>query len=277
MDFQSELEKLQKSLKETQVKKPNLLEQSNCCIILCRNLLGKFKKHILKNGFASKPLEIQFFKYIKQIPLRDLIYYSEVRSFELQFPKADVDAQNKYIHKKLKKLNRFYLYNIDFVQYIESQSSHFDEQYYTRNAMDTYQIFSSKFYFQDPDFFTPRDMLLGKYHAFNNLIIYLNKRKLSLLTPGNYGTIKDENSKLHWPFSNTDYVELLYALYHKGIGSENDLSIMSVSQILQDTFDFEPKDIYKTYQDIKNRKISRTSFLDRLSTSLLTEMDKSDL
>ena len=51
---------------------------------------------------------------------------------------------------------------------------------------------------------------------------------------------------------------------------------MQVSKKLQQLFDFEPKDIYKTYQDIKNRKNSRTLFLDELSTSLLIEMDKSE-
>ncbi|MDT0652030.1 RteC domain-containing protein [Autumnicola edwardsiae] len=32
--------------------------------------------------------------------------------------------------------------------------------------------------------------------------------------------------------------------------------------------------MYKTFQDIKNRKNSRTLFLDDLSASLLIEMDK---
>lgn len=82
--------------------------------------------------------------------------------------------------------------------------------------------------------------------------------------------------KMDWPFSNTDYVELVYALCAKGLGKQDNQGIMQVSKNLQQLFDIEPKDIYKTYQDIKNRKNSRTLFLDQLSTSLLIEMDKSE-
>ncbi|MDX1604366.1 MAG: RteC domain-containing protein, partial [Salinimicrobium sediminis] len=49
-----------------------------------------------------------------------------------------------------------------------------------------------------------------------------------------------------------------------------------VSQKLQEIFDYTPRDIYKTNQDIKGRKNSRTLFLDQLATSLLSEMDKSE-
>ena len=51
---------------------------------------------------------------------------------------------------------------------------------------------------------------------------------------------------------------------------------MKVSQSLQQVIDFKPKDIYKTFQDIKGRKKSRTLFLDELTKTLLTEIDKSE-
>ena len=60
------------------------------------------------------------------------------------------------------------------------------------------------------------------------------------------------------------------------MGKQDNQSIMQISRKLQQLFDLEPKDIYKTYHDIKNRKNSRTLFLDELSTSLLIEMDKSE-
>ena len=81
---------------------------------------------------------------------------------------------------------------------------------------------------------------------------------------------------MHWPFSNTDYVELVYALCSKGLGKQNNLGIIQVSKKLQQLFDIETKDIYKTFQDIKKRKKSRTQFLDNLSTSLLLEIEKSE-
>jgi len=119
-------------------------------------------------------------------------------------------------------------------------------------------------------------MLLGKYKAYNSLISYLDTRLFKLENSLNGKMVIDPSKKLHWPFSNADFVELLYALYAKGLGREDNLSIMEVSKRLGLIFDFIPKDIYKTHQSIKGRKNSRTLFLDDLAISLITEMDKSE-
>lgn len=166
---------------------------------------------------------------------------------------------------------------MDFGRYVNSGATHFDKEYYTRDYLETFHITTSKFYFQDPEFCTPRDMLLGKYRAYDWLATYLDEKKFKIRN----GLSSKQKSikpieKIDWPFSNTDYVELLYALCAKGLGKQDNQSIMQVSRKLQQIFDFTPKDIYKTYHDIKNRKNSRTLFLDELSTSLLIEMDKSE-
>jgi hypothetical protein len=277
MNFQLLLNKLLKDLDEIKIQNDHILEIASQSIQLCSNLLYTFKKEILKKRFNTIKDEIYFFKETKQIPLKKLIYFSEIHSFETQFPKSGKDYQLKFIKKKINKLNRFFLYNIDFGRYVDSDAIQFDKEYYTRDYSDTFHIITSKFYFQDPEFCTPRDMLLGKYKAYDSLIIYLDEKKLKIRN-GLNSKLKSIQpiEKIHWPFSNTDYVELLYALCAKGLGKQDNQSIMQVSRKLQQLFNLEPKDIYKTYHDIKNRKNSRTLFLDELSTSLLIEMDKSE-
>lgn len=54
------------------------------------------------------------------------------------------------------------------------------------------------------------------------------------------------------------------------------ICIVKIAESLSQIFDIEPKDIYKTYQDIKYRKKSRTLFLDELTVSLISEIDKSE-
>jgi len=272
MDSQILLTKLIKDLDEIKIQNEDILDIANDSIELCRNLLYNFKKEILKKGFITIDDEIKFFKKTKQIPLVELIYFSEIYSFETQFPKAGKDHQLKFIKKKINKLNRFFLYNIDFGRYVNSNAIHFDKEYYTR---ESHHIITSKFYFQDPEFCTPRDMLLGKYQAFDSLIAYLDEKK-HRISNGLNGKMKAIKpiEKIHWPFSNTDYVELLYALCAKGLGKQDNQGIMQISKKLQQIFDIEPKDIYKTFQEIKYRKNSRTLFLDELSTSLLIEINK---
>lgn len=277
MDLKTLGKNLLLELDEIRLENLPILEQSYRSIELSRNLLSTFKREILVNDFKSVDKEIIFFKKIKQIPLVKLIYFSEVHSFEIQFPKVDRDAQLKFVKKKINKLNRFFLYNLDFGQYVSSGATHFDKIYYTRDNLETYRITTSKFYFQDPEFCTPRDMLLGKFNAFKALVNYMDKKQHNIKNKLNgKNTISKSPAKIDWPFTNTDWVELLYALCAAGMAKQNSLSIIKISKILQEVFDFNPKDIYKTFQDIKNRKNSRTLFLDQLTASLLSEMDKSE-
>jgi len=268
---------LLKELDKIKNQNENILERSFRSIKACRKLLSVYKKEILIKKFHTIQDEIKFFKEVKQIPLVELIYFSEIHSFEIQFPKADKKNQLKCIKKKIKKFNRFFMYNLDFGRYVDSGATNFDKEYYTRDYLDTFHITTSKFYFQDPEFCTPRDMLLGKYKAYYSLVNYLDEKKHKIKNNLN-GKLNNTQQieKMHWPFSNTDYVELVYSLCAKGLGKQDNQGIMQVSKKLQQLFDIEPKDIYKTFQDIKNRKNSRTLFLDQLSTSLLIEMDKSE-
>lgn len=269
--------KLHKDLDEIKAQNENILDRAYLSIEVCRDMLSLLKKQVLAAGFNSIEDEIIFFKSIKQVPLTQLIYFSEIHSFEVQFPKADNDCQLKFIKKKVKKLNRFFLYNLDFGHYVKSGSTHFDKEFYTRDHKDTYRITTSKFYFQDPDFCTPRDMLLGKYKAYGSLVDYMNEKQNKVKSCLNGKHFRKKRlEKIDWPFTNTDWVELVYALWAGGMTKKNKPSIVKISKLLQEIFDFEPKDIYKTYQDIKNRKNSRTLFLDQLTTSLLKEMDKSE-
>tara|TARA_R110002049_G_scaffold2485_2_gene18201 strand:- start:4082 stop:4918 length:837 start_codon:yes stop_codon:yes gene_type:complete len=277
MEFEEKNNELIKQLEDIKYSSAGIIEHSNKSIIICRNLLSEFKKIIVANEFESIQDEIDFFKRIKQVPFSQLIYYSEVRSFEIQFPKVDRTAQLKFIKKKINKLNRFFLYNIDFGQYVNSGAIHFDKAYYTRDHLDTYHITTSKFYFQDPDFCTPRDMLLGKFKAYSSLINYMDQKKHFIKNRVNGSVVNIKSTeKIPWPFTNTDWVELLYALNAGGMAKQKGLSIVKLSKNLQEVFDFTPKEIYKTYQEIKNRKNSRTLFLDQLTKSLLSEMDKSE-
>ncbi len=100
MNLQLLSKKLLKDLDEIKFQNGNILKRAHQSIHVSRNLLCTFKKEILKKGFNTIKDEIVFFKETKQIPLIELIYFSEIQSFEIQLPKADKNAQLKSIKKK---------------------------------------------------------------------------------------------------------------------------------------------------------------------------------
>lgn len=277
MDFEVKNNELLKKLEDIKYSSTGIIERSNESIIICRNLLNTYRKIILVNEFETIQNEIDFFKFIKQVPFSQLIYYSEIRSFEIQFPKADKTEQSKYLKKKLGKLNRFFLYNMDFVQYIESKHTHLDEQYFTRNYLDYIPITSSKFYFQDPDFSTPYDLLFGKLKAYNRFINYLQDKLSKIEKTNKNGVLKlPYQPELEWTSSKTALTELIYALHHSRVINNGKSDIKDIASSLEKVFHFELGDYYKTFAEIKTRKISRTKFLDDLSKGLTTYINSTE-
>lgn len=269
-EFLSELESFQ-------VKHKNVIELTENSITLCRNILNDFRRKIIDYNFKTINEEIDFFKHIKQIPLVPLIYYSEVRSFEIQFPKGNLNSQKKYTKRKINKINRFFLYNMDFVRYVESNSTYFDRQYFAREYLNSHIITYSKFYFQDPEFSTARDMLFGKVKAYQKFIDYLQNRfTLNDKTKNDKVDEFFQMSTLKWTASKSALTELVYALHSNRAINNGNVDIKEIATTLQHIFHFDLGDFYKTFSEIKSRKISRTKFLDELSLALLSQMDKTE-
>jgi hypothetical protein len=267
---------LQKELSNIDLSSNGQLRQLNLAISLCTGVLTEFKKEITVNDFSDIPSEINFFKHIKQVPLKNLIYYSEIRSFEIQFPKAIKTTQQDFVLNKMRKLNRFFGHNIDFAHYIESSQEHMDEKYFTRSQYPISTITHSKFYYLEPDFNTSHDMLLAKLLAYHSLIGYLQERLQNLEDPN---TILDKHiskNKLHWTSSKAGMTELVYALYHSGAVNNGNAEIKEIANALQRTFNFDLGDFYRTYTEIRARKKSRVKFLDELSSRLISRLDMED-
>ena len=267
---------LEKELRKIDLSSDDVLRRVNIAISLCTATLTEFKREITKNDFKDLRSEINFFKQIKQVPLKNLIYYSEIRSFEIQFPKVIKTIQEAYILEKMRKLNRFFTHNIDFAHYIESGLDHLDEKYFTRSQFHTSTITHSKFYYLEPDFNTSHDMLLGKLLAYQSLIGYLQKRLKNLEHTATVHDLGNTKNSLKWTASKTGMTELIYALYHGGVVNNGNVEIKEIANALQQTFNFELGDFYRTYTEIRARKKSRIKFLDELSSRLISRLDMED-
>ncbi len=256
---------LVKELDAIQITTLDIVKQCNLSILLCRDMLIEFKREVAKKQFKDVVTEIEFFKEIKTVPLSNFLFFSDIRSFETRFPKGNKEAQKVFTQKKIDKINRFYIYNIDFVQYIEQNRTYLDDRYFTRAYFNPLNTTHSK-HFRDPDFNTSHDLLLAKLKAHKKSMVYLKDRLQNLGRKNGYNS-KSLCQSLKWTGTKTEFTELIYALYqYKAInGGKTDLK--EVASTLSKIFDFDLGDFYKTYSDIKSRKKSRTKFLDDLQNS----------
>ena len=275
MELQLLSHKLSEELELIGVTNADVIKKCDLSITKCRDLIYRFKRRVSNYVFHKIDDEIYFFKSIKQVPLSNLVYYSELRSFEIQFPLGSEDVQKNYIKKKMDKINRFFRYNLDFVQYIEQDKTHLDENYFTRAFFKEVNITYSRHYYRDKDFCSSHDLLLAKLFANRRLITYLKKR-FSKIDSDNIPCEDCSQSNLKWTISNTAYVELLYGLATVGAINDGKVEISMIDKVLRKAFNHNPGDIYKVYSEIRRRKKSRIKFMEDMSRGLEKRMDDAD-
>jgi len=273
MDLKLLSKELLDELESIQMEQLCVIRQSDLSIVLCRNLLSRYKKSIIRSKFENVDSEILFFKETKQVPLSNLICFSELRSFEIQFPKGNRIVQKQTIVKKISKLNRFFRYNMDFVQYIEQERMYLDGHYFTRAYFNNFNATHSKYYYCDPEFSSSHDILLAKMNANKRLVKYLDER-LKNINHRNTTRVNNAVRAFKWTSSKAALVELIYALnYNRAINNGN-AELKKIVTLFQEIFNFDLGEFYKIYSEIKSRRKSRTKFLDELSEGLISRMDK---
>ena len=240
-------------------------------IKLCQQELNSLRKQVVKKRFATLHSEIHFFKSTKHEPLKYLIYFTELKNIHLKMPKGDLCRKKRFILKRLSKLNQFFELNFHFCRYIEQRCTHLDLYYFTREHANEFSYLDGLPYFRDKEFSTSHDLLYAKFKAYTNLAYYLEKW-LNRLKISSFEEIP--KSKLRWTSSKAALTELTYALYHGGVVNNGNSDIKEIANALERTFNYPIGDVYRTYTEIRGRKKRRSKFLDELSTSLISGMDR---
>lgn len=273
MDFLITKEELEAEIWKIEQTFLNKLVVCREIIIYCRKILESYRKEINSGGFQDTTSEILFFKTHKQLPLSQLIYYSKLHSFYVQAPKGGQKFLTEFITTKLKKLNKFFLINSKFGEYIETNQSYLDAFYFTRE-FNNIMIAEALHYFRDPDFNTSHDLLLGKVKANKLFITFLKQQLQSMDTC--FSETSEGMNELKWTGSKAGLTELIYALHEQKVFNNGNADLKDIATFFKNVFHFDTGDIYRTFSELKSRKKSRTPFLEELSVNLLTKMRDSD-
>jgi len=254
----------------------NHLKKEKEGIQLCKRTITVLKDKVEKNDFENVPDEIEFFKNHKPIPMSYLIYFTEVRSCELRMPKAGTSYKIEFLQKELKKVNKFFCKNADFVHYMEQGYSYLDHQFFTRNQRDNFPFTPMTDYYQFPEFSTSQDMLWSKVKAMYRFIHYI-REALKNLKVNDAEIFEEKRHKvLVWTAPKTALIELIYALYSSGALNHGAADINTLTPSLTDFFNGKLDNVYKTYNEIKERKSSKTKFLEELMLNLQQKISKEE-
>lgn len=272
-DFKNEILEIE----ESNVNDFNVVEKG---IIISRKYLQKLRLCIRDNNFKNKENEITFFKKHKPYVYSRLKFYAKLYNFLINRPAGTIQSQQIFIDEEIQKLQESNRRNIDFIKYYREESTVLDEFYFIRGKDKISLVSDTSHFYTDAEFSTSHDNAIAKIMAYDLLINHY-VQELSYLRDQSYGISNKLNTlangeRLGWTASKTDLIELIYALQASGAIKSGTAGIKEMASACEDIFELKLGNVYRTFLEIRERKIDQTKFIDRLKATLLRRMEETD-
>lgn len=233
-------------------------------------LIDRLRGFISNYHFENINEEIHFFKNIKPKFFTRLLYARKIFEILSGLPLGLLQQTNAYYLKKLSGVQKYIDSNKDFILYYRCNSAILDEIYFVRRTPDLWQSLTSEEW-GDDIFTTLYDQKLSKIRAYEKVSTFLIEsiNKAATLS-------SSENTSITWTGSKAALIELLYALQTNGSCNNGAMDVKTLASHFEYIFNVKLGNFYRTFQEIRIRKISRTTFLDQLKEGLIKRMDQSD-
>tara|TARA_R110002050_G_scaffold192501_1_gene327440 strand:+ start:111 stop:956 length:846 start_codon:yes stop_codon:yes gene_type:complete len=255
------------------------IERAEEGIRITKKVLEQIRSIFLKTKDISKQDEIYFFKNSKPHVFSKLIYYVKLFSIESKRPRSSNKSQIKYFNNHIDKLQNYFNDNLEFYHYFRRGAKFLDEEYFLRGKADLRLFPDSLSFFTDERFSSSHDTTVATILAYDMLIVHLkteiDKLENNNTMEANYNVFKNQ-TKLFWTGNKTDLIELIYALHSSGAINSGTADIKELASVCEQMFNIELGDYYRTFLEIKSRKINQTKFIDKIRESLLKKMIESE-
>ena len=259
---------LEEKLHSNSFEYDNPIEMCKNSIEIILESINQLKDYLSKNPFENQKDEIHYFKHIKPKFLSKLIYYKKIYLIETRKPIGSEKVQRKYLNKELNKLTLFFNENKEFYDYFRLGIDFLDDKIFVRGNSEIVWNLDTSYYEMDHRFATSHDYKVAAILANDALLRYIeNKMNFQYVNPGQI-KIETEKTVLKWTENKSSLIELIYALHNNKAFNDGKVDLVDIAKHFEATFDIELGDIYRVFNEIKNRKINKTKFLDSLRENL---------
>lgn len=276
----AKLDKIEIQIQKIENDEKNKLKCLADILKFLENELNELKDFIVCYEFKSEVEEIRFFKEIKPKIWSKLIYYMSVYKIEINRPRGSVLTIETYLLVELDRIKHFFDRNIEVYHYYRTGSTHFDNIYFLRDRDTDIPVNLACFYYErDVRFSTGYDYKIAKIIANDFIELYINSElsKLKIETSPDSIEASSLLTPKKWTANKTDLAELIYALDTIKCINHGNIKLNALTTFMERIFDIEIGDIYRIYLEIRERKGSRTQFLDHLRDNLIKRMDEADI
>ncbi len=245
---------------------------------ICQAQLQKSKDFFLKNKSIRRSDEIYYFKHFKPKILAKIIYYKKITEIQYNYPLGDEDVRKNYINYHLQHGHVFFNQHNTLIKYYRNNQDNLDENFFVRENARLHADIEHRFLSIDFSHSTGYDEILAEYIALEKVQSYLEKVQKDLNNINVSTLTNDQNasSDLVWTETKASLVEIIYGLHSVAAINKGKIEVKKIAFWFEKIFNLDQLDIYKTYAEIKNRRGSRTKFLDSLSEELNKRMNADD-
>jgi len=257
---------------ETEFDDPLMLSEKG--VQLSKSYLRKLRSLVVELGFASEEEECYFFKSLKPKLVSKLIYYIKLFTIESKRPRSSRKAQKNYLHTEIDKLQHYFNENLEFYHYYRRGAVNLDHHFFLRKGANLRLHPDTIHFVTDAQFSTSHDSSVATIMAYDMLIAYLQKQlecTSRLTTP-----VKKSIPPVKWSCNKVDLIELIYALHTTRAINGGAASINEIALLFERVFTIELGDYYRTFLELRSRKINQLKFLDHLKASLHQRMKNAD-
>jgi len=272
------LDTIKKDIQIIDLEDDTTLNKSVKIVELLKTYFNELKEHISEYTFNNEMDEIKFFKETKPQIFCMLIYYDNIYRLEINRPTGSESMQKAFTLKQFDDLKEYFDNNIDFYKYCRSQRTDLDKQYFLRYQPDVEMYFDCQYFERDRKFSTGFDLKVAMILANDMLSNYLNAELIKEALPNNqqFDNSNIQKVKAKWTGSKVALIELIYAFNTSKWINNGKSDLKKMTSYVENLFDIELGDVYRTFIEIRNRKGSRVQCLDDLRNKLIARMDEVD-
>lgn len=230
----------------------------------------ELKDFALSHKFKDDAEEIRFFKYQKPLILGRLLYFYKLYQIESKRPPS-YELAAGYYQGEIEKMKAAFENSLSFFQYYRSGATYRDNFYFKRGQTEISPETDTFIFEPEAELSTGYDRLVARLIAVELLLAFLTRR---MREPADGEPLSGK--KLYWTDKKAAAVELIYGIHAVGSVDNGKADIIDIVTAFERTFHIDLGDVYHTFIAMRNRKNSRTVYLDQMIEQLLKRMDETD-
>lgn len=265
---------IEKKIQTADLSGENILANIRDIICHLQHSLTELRIFIANYEFKNEQEEITFFKELKPHIYGQLLYFVRLYKIEERRPRTNKVAENVYITNELRAIDEAFTNSLGFYKYYRSGATSSDRSYFLRKEYDWALDKDPLSFEKDSRFSTSYDYEVANIIANDLLKVYLTSQlKISgdELCLSLFSIISKK--QMQWTDTKVSLIELIYSIHACKSVNHGTVDLKDLIMCFEILFNIKMGDCYRTFIEIRERKKSRTQYIDQMKKALIEKMD----